>query len=941
FDERYLGLFRLAADQVVTAIANARAYEEERRRAQALAEIDRAKTAFFSNVSHEFRTPLTLMLGPLEDALDSPARALAGRELEATHRNALRLHRLVNALLDFSRIEAGRVQATYRPADLQALTADLASQFRAAIERGGLRFLVRCAPLPQPVYVDVDMWEKIVFNLLSNAFKFTHEGEIEVALDPVGDEIVLRVRDTGIGIPAGELPRIFERFHRIEGARSRTHEGSGIGLALVQELVRLHGGRIEASSEPGHGTEFKVALRAGRAHLPAEKVREDAVSSTSPSRPSAYIAEALKWGAGDDSIAPLPEALDDAERGAHIVLAEDNADMRDYLRRLLSASWTVTAVPDGAAALEAIRGRAPALVITDVMMPRLDGFGLVKALREAPETRGVPVIMLSARAGEEARIEGLDAGADDYIVKPFAAREFIARVAANLKLSRLRAQLHGEQAAMAALFRQSPMPIAVLRGPELVFELANPPYQALTGNRPLVGLPLLKAMPELAAANFHELLREVMRTGNPHIGHEVWAPIHRGGKVEDTYWTFIYAPLRGLGGGNDAAVVMASEVTEQVRARRQQDRLIEEAAAANRAKDEFLAMLGHELRNPLAPIATALQLLRLRGTLSHEQEIIERQVGHLTRLVDDLLDVSRITQGKVELRRRRIEIADVVARAVETASPLLEQRGNRLEIRVPSRGLEVEADPDRMAQVVSNLLTNASKYSDPHSRIEVRGERVQGMVSVSVADQGSGIEPEMLERIWDIFVQRPQSAERSVGGLGLGLTIVRSLVQLHGGRVSAASDGLGKGARFTIEVPALNDASRADPDAPRSAARAPAAQPTKRILVIDDNRDAATTLALMLSQLGHTVRVAHDGPSALDEAQRFEADVALVDIGLPVMDGYELGRRLRALGNGNLRLVALTGYGQDSDRRRSSEAGFASHLVKPVDLDMLLDSLSG
>ena len=445
-DSDYRSFFDLIAGHVGTAIANARAYEEERRRAEALAELDRAKTAFFSNVSHEFRTPLTLMLGPLEDALaQTNGLPAADRErLEVAHRNSLRLLKLVNTLLDFSRIEAGRLQASYEPTDLPALTAELASVFRSAIERAGMRLIVDCPPLGEPIYVDREMWEKIVLNLLSNAFKFTFEGEIEVSLKPAGDSAELAVRDTGTGIPAEELAQVFERFHRVKDARGRTFEGSGIGLALVQELVRLHGGAVRVASELDRGTVFTVSIPRGSAHLPADRIGAARMLASTGLRGEAYVEEALRWlpdGALESHARFASEGLPSAGQpgASRVLLADDNADMRDYVRRLLSHSgYEVETVADGLSALEAARERAPDLVLADVMMPRLDGFGLLQALRADERLKAVPVVLLSARAGEESRVEGMQAGADDYLVKPFSARELLARAGAHLQAARLR-----------------------------------------------------------------------------------------------------------------------------------------------------------------------------------------------------------------------------------------------------------------------------------------------------------------------------------------------------------------------------------------------------------------------------------------------------------------------------------------------------------------------
>lgn len=454
--ETYRGFYDLLAAAVTTELANARAYEEERKRAEALTEIDRAKTAFFSNVSHEFRTPLTLMLGPLEDELaehDNPLPPARHERLETAHRNSLRLLKLVNSLLDFSRIEAGRTQASYEPTDLAAYTTELASVFRSAVEKAGLKLVVNCPTLPEAVYVDREMWEKIVLNLLSNAFKHTFEGRITVTLGWCDDHIKLAVADTGVGIPSTEVPRLFERFHRVKGAKSRTHEGTGIGLALVRELVSLHGGTIDIQSDEGSGSTFTVTIKAGTAHLPPDRLGKTRELVSTATGATAYVEEALHWLPKDiEPIQMLPHAAQasvvTAPRTAsaigrarpRILLADDNADMRDYVRRLLAERYEVLAVADGLTALAAAREKSPSLVLTDIMMPGLDGFGLLRELRASPTTQTIPVILLSARAGEGSAVEGLNAGADDYLTKPFSAQELMARVRTHLELAQARGE---------------------------------------------------------------------------------------------------------------------------------------------------------------------------------------------------------------------------------------------------------------------------------------------------------------------------------------------------------------------------------------------------------------------------------------------------------------------------------------------------------------------
>jgi signal transduction histidine kinase len=406
-----------------------------------LGQLDAAKTAFFSNVSHEFRTPLTLMLGPLEDllrdgSLDDRPRSL----LKLAHDNALRLLKLVNALLDFSRFEAARPRATFAPLDIAAFTAELAGMFESAATRAGLRLIVDCPPLSEPGWIDRDMWEKVVTNLLSNAFKFTPRGDIAVRVDERGDRILMEVADTGVGIPEAELPRIFERFHRVPRTWARTHEGTGIGLSLVRELVELHGGRIMVKSEPGHGTTFTVEIRKGYLHLPADAVSDTPADPRVSRDAVAHVAEAGRWAV--DAVTARdsgqPSASATSTTRPRVLVVDDNSDLRSYVAGLLAPSYEVDTAEDGLAALEAIRGQRPDLIVSDVMMPRLDAFGLVRKLRRNPATASLPIILLSARAGEESAIDGLDVGADDYLAKPFAARELLARVRTHVDLARVR-----------------------------------------------------------------------------------------------------------------------------------------------------------------------------------------------------------------------------------------------------------------------------------------------------------------------------------------------------------------------------------------------------------------------------------------------------------------------------------------------------------------------
>lgn len=825
-DEGYRGFLQLVAGQVATGIASARAYQEAEARARALAELDRAKTVFFNNISHEFRTPLTLTLGPLETLLaerEHPLPPEQRTQVEMARRNALRQLKLVNTLLDFARIEAGRVEAVYEPTDLCQLTTDLASAFRAAIEKAGLQLLMECAQLPEPIYVDRKMWEKIVLNLLSNAFKFTFEGCIRVTLHPVEEGIELVVQDSGVGIREADIPHVFERFYRTQAPRARSQEGSGIGLSLVQELVRLHAGSITVQSTQGVGTTFTVHLPAGTSHLPAEQVQRSPQLSSTVLGTDPYVEEALRWlpeereealvGAGDGSV-PLPTspailspAPGAGSRRDRVLVVDDNADMRSYLKRLLSPSYRVLLAADGNTAFALARGVRPALIIADVMMPGMDGVALLRTLRSERSTADIPVVLLSARAGEEATVEGLQQGANDYLAKPFSPRELLARVQLWLEIARLRTEAELARQHLHNLLMQAPALICVLRGPEHIYELVNPLYQQLFGDRSLLGKTIREALPELEGQGIYELLEQVYRSGEAFVGTEVRVELDRDntGHLEEVYFNFVYQPIRSRD-EVEGIMVHAVDVTEQVRARQRMQ--------------TFLGIASHELKNPLTSIRGNIQIARRQAEkLLREQDGIEnrwarpletvkalleraeRQVVFENRLVSDLIDTSRIQAGKLELRLTSADLNELVREAVEEQRQLAPTRTIHLQ-QAEVSPLLVLADADRIRQVVTNYLSNALKYSGEEQAVAVSVEAMDTEARVAVRDRGVGLSEEEQARVWEHFYRAPgvQVQSGSGTGLGLGLYICQTIIGEHGGRVGVESVQ-GRGSTFWATLP--------------------------------------------------------------------------------------------------------------------------------------------
>jgi PAS domain S-box-containing protein len=858
FDDAYRQFVYRIAEQITIGLASARAYVQERQRAEVLAELDRAKTAFFSNVSHEFRTPLTLMLGPLEELQKDASERLSPERQEmlvTVHRNGLRLLKLVNTLLDFSRIEAGRMQACYQPTALALFTIEIASAFDSAMKNAGLRFSVECLPIADPVYVDRDMWEKIVLNLLSNAYKFTFAGEVALTLKRVDGAVELQVRDTGVGIPEEHLEHVFERFHRVQSTQARTYEGTGIGLALVQELVRLHGGSVRVKSAVGVGSTFTLTIPIGTEHLPAERIQAAQTLASTTIRAESYVEEVRRWSANESALdvdmamlgkrpwlasAPEPKA---AKKRELIVLADDNADMRQYLTRLLRERYEVHAVADGRQALEATQRLRPVLVLADVMMPHLDGFGLLRAIRGDSSLVGTPVILLSARAGEESRVEGLEADADDYLIKPFAGRELLARVAAHVKMSTLRretaereermrnhAELEREKlraseerlAETSRLFGELQHADAEL---ELQVELLQQlPVSAWTLNPD--GTPdfVNRVWLEFAGQTLDHIrshpgawMTAVHPEDRELAARTFWKSVHSGRgfafetrslRAQDgTYrWHLQQAVvLRDSEGKVLKFVGTTTDIDDQKRAEEALRLAQGDLARINRVTTmgELAASLVHELSQPISGAATnAGTCLRSLEREEPDLEVARRAVTRLARDVQRANEIIGRIRTQFEKGTASKQTFDVNEIIPETVALLRDEAArHRIVVRTQMAANlpQIVGDRLQLQQVTMNLILNsieAMKDVDGRREIIIQSQRAEGgQILVSFTDTGIGIPPPIVEQIFDpFFTTKPQ-------GTGMGLRICRSIIEAHGGRLWAVSSS-GRGATFQFCLPA-------------------------------------------------------------------------------------------------------------------------------------------
>ncbi len=891
------------------------ANRELREANERLGQLDAAKTAFFNNVSHEFRTPLTLMLGPIEEALRDETCSLSGESLRSVHRSATRLLRLVNNLLEFSRLEAGRLHASFAPTDLAELTTGIAGTFQSLVDSAGLKLVIDCPALPQPLYVDHSHWEKIVSNLLSNAFKFTFAGQITVRLSVRDDHVELSVSDTGIGIPEQELPRVFERFHRIDGSKGRSFEGTGIGLALVHELAALHGGSVRVESVLGQGSTFTVSLPFGSDHLPKDHLSTAGRTSSNGSAAQAVL-EASQWVAGTASgrsVEPPPEEESLRKR---ILVVDDNADMRGYLSGLLSREWAVDAVADGEAALEYVRDAVPDLVVSDVMMPRRDGFSLLRALRGSPATRGVPVILLSARAGEEAVVEGLDTGADDYLPKPFSARELVSRVRGLLEAAQARTSaLRASEVRFRRLAESGMVGITVSDAKGQILE-ANDAFLHMVGC----------TREELLAG---EVVWELL---TPAGSDPSAASLPREGEYRrkdgrSVPVLVVVAPLE-----NDERIAIALDLTARKRLE-EQFRQAQKMEAVGR----LAGGVAHDFNNILSVVLSYAEMV---GAELAPEEPMRADVKEIRTAAMRGTDLTRqlLTFSRQQVLEPRVLSLN---RSVSDMAKMLQRLlGADVKLTVlPDAGLwSIKADPGQIEQILMNLAVNARDAMPLGGALTIRTANVDldeeyaaahhevkpgSYVMLAVSDTGIGMDAQTQARIFEPFFTTKDKGK----GTGLGLATVFGIVKQSGGHIWVYSEP-GQGTTFKLYFPRVGDAAERPPSErpPPASVRG-----SETLLLIEDDAKVRTLARSILRRSGYVVLEAANGGEALLLCEQHGAriDLVVTDVVLPLMSGRQIVERLRAI-RPELRVLFMSGYTDDAVLQHGLLDSGVAFLQKPL-----------
>ncbi|HET8936723.1 MAG TPA: ATP-binding protein [Polyangiales bacterium] len=878
-----------------------------------LGQLDEAKTAFFSNVSHEFRTPLTLMLGPIEEALHHPQGSLNGEALRSVHRSATRLFRLVNSLLDFSRLEAGRLQGAFEPTNLAALTAGMAGSFHSLLDSAGLLLVVDCPALRQPIYVDRSKWEKIVANLISNAFKFTFEGEIAVRLREHVDHVELEVSDTGTGIPEQELHRVFERFHRVEGARGRSFEGTGIGLALVRELVGLHGGSVSVESELGVGTTFRVSIPFGFAHLPADQLIE-ARPDEQAAGAEPFVLEASQWiSRPPPASMPPPAATEE-----RVLIVDDNADMRAYLSSLLSPYWTVATAADGEAALASIMTSLPSLIVSDVMMPGMDGFALLKRLRAMPATRVIPVILLSARAGEGAVVEGLETGADDYLLKPFSARELITRVRGHLEAARTRAQaLRASETRFRRLAESGMIGISVSDAAGRILE-ANDAFLRMLGcsrEELLAGEVVWELLTPAAVA------ADAGAAARPREGEY---------RRKDGQRTPVLVAVAELEGGENISIAL--DLSERKRLE-EQFRQAQKMEAVGR----LAGGIAHDFNNVLSVVLGYSEMictdLKPDEPLRADVEEVRMAAVRATDLTRQLLAFSRqqVLEPKVLSLHRSLAGMEKLLRRLLGADVML-------TLLTDNELWPIKADPGQIEQIVMNLAVNARDAMPQGGKLTIQTDNVTldadyaalhhdvrpgDYVMFAVSDTGCGMDSQTQARIFEPFFTTKEKGK----GTGLGLATVFGIVKQSGGHIWVYSEPE-NGTTFKLYFPRTDGAEKvvSEQAAPLESQRG-----NETILLVEDDAQVRALARSVLRRNGYVVLEAANGGEAILICEQYGAkiDLLLTDVVLPLVSGRQLAERLSSM-RPDIKVLFMSGYTDDAILQHGILDSGVAYLQKPL-----------
>jgi signal transduction histidine kinase len=794
---------------------------------EAAEEANRIRTNFFANVSHELRTPLALILGPVERILAACPNLTDRdkRDLRVVRRNAVVLLKHVNNLLDVSKFDAGKMTPDYAEVDLAALVRLIAGHFEALAPQRQIAYKVETPPQLW-VEVDPEKIERVLLNLLSNAFKFVRlAGHVTCRLAATADTVVISVENSNGGIKPEFREAIFERFRQGDGSADRQFGGTGLGLSIARDFVMLHRGSIGVEDADGGGALFRVQLPFKAPKGTAVQKRAQAHSLQSGSVLLGTLEE-LSGGS------PLLHRIEPRDQPV-ILLAEDHPEMARFIGEGFAGEFATMIAADGKEALQRLSQVTPDLIITDIMIPGISGDGLVRHIRSRREFDDVPIVVLSAKADDELRVQLLKEGAQDYVVKPFAMDELLVRVRNLVAIRR------------AKLLLQS--------------ELAE------------------------TSRDLESLAREVSKRKR-------------------------------------------------------------ELEVSNHLKDEFVATVSHELRTPLTSIHGWTRLLRSceadDALRERGLEIIERNTRIQMSLIDDLLDISRIVSGKLKLDIQQVDLGLVIEDVLHSVKLTADKKEITFVYNLERGAAQVLGDPTRLRQIIVNLLNNAVKFTPAKGTVTISLARVSSHLEITIADNGRGIDPGFLPLIFERFRQEDGSDARE-NGLGLGLAIVKSLVDLHGGSVRAESAGVGKGAKFTVNIPLLGVRLGES-----SAECPPVACPPNlqglRVLVVEDNLDTLAMLTLILESCHAEVRTCTRGDDAIETILDWRPEVLLSDLGLPGGDGYTVLREVRRQQPellANMRAVALTARTQAADRVMASEVGFQAFMAKPVDPEELLETI--